>query len=265
VSVAPARALRAELVTALAFLTRLPVAAGMDMTRTGAGTYGVAGALVGALAALPLLAIGARAPLVGAALSVAVVAAVTGAIHLDGLADTADALAAPDAEAAERARRDPRIGAAGAAAVTLTIVIEVALLAALVERAGALVAALGCIVAAATSRAAAPMAARASRLPWARALQGTPAPSTHGRLGAWFIRSVSSGEATAALLSAAAIAASAALVAPAALAGFAIGSVAALAVAGWLLRVRGGLDGDGFGFIVEGTFAATLLGVLVWL
>ena len=44
--------------------------------------------------------------------ALAIVAILSGGLHLDGLADTSDALAAP-AGAADRARTDPRAGTAG--------------------------------------------------------------------------------------------------------------------------------------------------------
>ena len=56
-------------------------------------------------------------------------AAVSGGLHLDGLADTADALVAPDAYAAERAREDPSVGPGGAVALLVVLGAEVAALA----------------------------------------------------------------------------------------------------------------------------------------
>jgi len=50
-----------------------------------------------------------------------VVEVATGFLHLDGLADTADALAAPDPTRAEAARKDPRIGSAGAGAIVIVL------------------------------------------------------------------------------------------------------------------------------------------------
>ncbi|MDI6894754.1 MAG: adenosylcobinamide-GDP ribazoletransferase [Bacillota bacterium] len=67
-----------------------------------------------------------------AALLVALAWALTGGIHLDGVADTADGLAsrAPAARALE-IMRDPRVGAVGAAAAFLTVLLKYASLAAL--------------------------------------------------------------------------------------------------------------------------------------
>ena len=64
-----------------------------------------------------------------AVFAIAILALSTGALHLDGLADTADALAASDPTTAERARRDPAVGAAGAAAVVLVLMLDAAALA----------------------------------------------------------------------------------------------------------------------------------------
>ena len=77
-------------------------------------------------------------PLLTGALGVALLALLTGGLHLDGLADTADALGAgvkPD-PAARRAKmlevmRDPRVGAHGATAVALVVLIKASALGAL--------------------------------------------------------------------------------------------------------------------------------------
>ena len=103
----------AEVRAAAGFLTRLPVGGVSD--RVGAAAFGVVGAGIGLLAAVPLVLLGRPVPLVAAVLAVSVIVLVTGAVHIDGLADTADALAAPSADAAERARNDPRLGSGGVA------------------------------------------------------------------------------------------------------------------------------------------------------
>jgi len=102
-----------ELVAAVTFLTRVPVASrGASRSRTGAAAFGLVGAALGLAAAVPVLVSGAAHPLPAAILSVGVVALIEDGLHLDGLADTFDALAAP-AGRAERARTDPRAGTAG--------------------------------------------------------------------------------------------------------------------------------------------------------
>src|SRR5258705_12893498 len=143
--------MRAEVLAAIAFLTRVPVRA-PPREVTGAAAFGLVGCLVGIAGAAALLLVGERAPLAAGGLAVTALAFVSGAFHLDGLADTADALAAPSPEAARRARRDPRVGAAGAAAIAVTVLVDASLLASIVASAGRLTAALACLIAAAGSR-----------------------------------------------------------------------------------------------------------------
>ncbi len=118
--------LRADLRAAFALLTRLPVPA-MSETDGGARAmwaYPLVGAAVGltggALAAiLALTGIGMGA---AAALGLAAMVLLTGALHEDGLADTADGLGPPGtAERRLEIMRDSRIGAFGAIAITLAL------------------------------------------------------------------------------------------------------------------------------------------------
>lgn len=116
---------------AVAFLTRVPIGRwvvldGADVARGGVffPVVGLGiGAAVGAVASI--------GGLVPAALAVAAGAVLTGALHLDALADTADALGATTRERALEIMRDHRIGAYGAVALVLDVVIKVAALAAL--------------------------------------------------------------------------------------------------------------------------------------
>ncbi|HET9456023.1 MAG TPA: adenosylcobinamide-GDP ribazoletransferase, partial [Candidatus Limnocylindrales bacterium] len=185
------RDVAAELLAAVAFLTRLPVPgrAAIDARRTGASGFGLVGAAVGTAGALILVAVGDRAPLAAAGLAIGAIAAVSGALHLDGLGDTVDALAAPNPGAAARARKDPAVGPAGAAAIALVLFVDVALLATLSGSAfgspvtdGPVLAALACIVAAAGSRALPCLAV----VVWRR-----PAALTGDGLGGWFAGSTS--------------------------------------------------------------------------
>jgi len=130
ISAVPARARRAPLSgprAAISLLTRIPV--GRLQPRDAADLAGAApwfplvGLVVGGVCAAVRVAAGAILPR-AAATVVALAAAVllTGALHEDGLADTADALGA----GGERARRlevlrDPRIGAFGALALALSL------------------------------------------------------------------------------------------------------------------------------------------------
>jgi adenosylcobinamide-GDP ribazoletransferase len=128
---------------AVAFLTRVPVGRvieldGVDVARgaalfpfVGLGIGAFVGALADALAA-PL-----TAPL-AAVLAVAAGAALTGALHLDGLADAADALGAPSRERALEIMRDHRIGAYGALALVFDVSVRIAAVAGLASRGDAL-------------------------------------------------------------------------------------------------------------------------------
>src|SRR5262245_48108304 len=120
---------------AVAFLTRIPVGGASFDPRTGAALFPVVGAGVGA-------AVGGTAyglarivpPLVAAGAALAVGALLTGALHLDGLADTADALGTRSREAALAIMRDHAIGSYGAVALVLDLLVKAAALAALAGR-----------------------------------------------------------------------------------------------------------------------------------
>jgi adenosylcobinamide-GDP ribazoletransferase len=122
-------------IAAFGFLTAIPlgrraaIATG-DLAR-GVLVFPLVGALVGALVALVAwLAAVPLPPLPAAALGVTAGVGLTGAMHLDGLADTADgigaALAGQDPTAA---MADPRLGTFGGAAVALDLLLKVSVLA----------------------------------------------------------------------------------------------------------------------------------------
>ena len=67
-------------------------------------------------------------------LIVAAWALATGAIHLDGLADSADALGAHDREQRLAIMRDPRLGSFGVLALVFVILLKVTLVAAVLAR-----------------------------------------------------------------------------------------------------------------------------------
>lgn len=264
-------ALRAEPRAAVALLTRLPVAtndrSGGDLdalaARTGAAAFGLVGAGLGLAAAAPVLLLGAALPLLAAVLAILVIAVASGALHLDGLADTADALAAPDLEAAERARTDPRVGAAGAVAVVGALLVDVAALAGTADLAGPVTAALGLVVAASGSRAAAVALVRLGTTAEPAAADSDTAADAG--FGAWFTARVGRWDVVAALGSAAvaALALAAFGSVPAAVAAVA-GAVAGIGLAAGVVRVRGRLDGDGLGAGVELVFAAILVAIALW-
>ena len=241
----------AEVRAAAGFLTRLPV--GAVGNRVGAGAFGLVGAGIGLLAGVPLVVLGGVVPLIAAVLAIAVVVVVSGGVHLDGLADTADALAAPSPEA-ERARTDPRLGSGGVAAIALDVGLAVATLTTLAAR-DAVLAAAAVVIAATVSRSAAPVAA----LAWTRVGGEVPRGA-----GAWFVERVGRASFVAVFVTTLVVVAVAS-----ALAGFAIavgtawGAAAGAALAVWVVARRGQLDGDGYGAVIELTFLAVLTGIAV--
>ena len=239
-----------DFVAALGFLTRVPVRAD---ARTGAAAFGLVGALIGIAACWPLAVFSFGQPLVAAVLSVATLALVSGALHLDGLADTADALAARDTEAAERARRDPSAGPAGVVAISLVLAVDVAALAALVQVAGALTAALCVIASCAVSRAAAVIGAVLGRR------------RTRPGLARWFVDGTTATAVIVATGTAVIIGVVGALLSSdlGPLIAAVVGLVAAPAIGIGLSRLRAGLDGDVLGAVVESTFAIALLSAIV--
>jgi len=252
---------------AVGFLTRLPVGevAVANPERTGAAAFALVGAAMGAVGAIALLVLGDRAPLAAGGIAVGAMAVVSGALHLDGLADTADALAAPNAAASNRARKDPAAGPAGVAAIAIVLVIDVGLLATLAGGAavgpvvaGPVLAALACIVAAAGSRALPVLAV-------VLASPGGTSSGAHDGLGTWFAAHAGWWAALLAAVSAVAVALAASVASgrPAfvlsAIGGIAIGVL----LAGWLAILREGLDGDALGALVEVGFAAILLVIVV--
>jgi adenosylcobinamide-GDP ribazoletransferase len=165
---------------AVSFLTRVPVGRLIDLDGTdvarGAVAFPLVGAGVGALSGgLALVAEQLLPSLVAAALALAAAALVTGAMHLDALADTADALGASTREDALAIMRDSRIGSFGAVALALDLLVKVGCVAALIDRGHVLPA---LVAAGALSRAVSPPLA--SLLPYPRA-EGGPGSVLTGR------------------------------------------------------------------------------------
>ena len=140
------RALFDDLITALMLLTRLPLPARLarqeapELTRS-VWAYPLVGTLVGLIGGgVLLLAGGLGVPhAVAAALALAATILATGAFHEDGLADVADGLGGGHDKAAKLAiMRDSRVGAYGAVAVVVTILVRWAALASLEPAAAAL-------------------------------------------------------------------------------------------------------------------------------
>jgi len=154
-------------IAALAFLT--PLGRAREPDRTTFDWFPLVGALLGA--AVGLVWWGAHEvwpPLVAATLAVAADVALTGALHVDGLADTADGVL-PHLDRSRRldVMAEPDVGAFGVTAVVLTLGLRVAVLASL-KPDPVLVAALWC-----TSRTVMAVAARS--VPYARAEGGLAA------------------------------------------------------------------------------------------
>ncbi|MGC4952388.1 adenosylcobinamide-GDP ribazoletransferase [Actinomadura citrea] len=239
---------------AVTLLTVVPLGTGRvdrDAARSAMLLAPAAGLIPGGAAALVLLAGGplGLSGLLAAALAVAAAAAVTRALHLDGLADLADGLGSgrPAAEALAIMKRSD-IGPFGVVTLLLTLLIQVAALAAAPHPA------LAALVASVTGRLALAWACR------------TGVPSARpGGLGALVAGTVPTR---------AALAATAAVLAAATAAGLAVGGhggalhgaaavAAGLAAAQLTLRraVRrlGGVTGDVFGALVEVAATAALI------
>jgi adenosylcobinamide-GDP ribazoletransferase len=126
----------AALLLALRFLTRLPVGGGVFTPARMADATGylpAAGMLIGLFAAAVFLAAHrVFPPVVALLLATAATSLLTGALHEDGLADTADGIGGgATRERALEIMRDGRIGAYGALALLLTLALSVAALAAM--------------------------------------------------------------------------------------------------------------------------------------
>ena len=118
---------------AVSFLTVIPVANadGGAGTRLGRAYFPIIGAALGLVAGVVVVAVDAMAtPILGAAAGVATLCVLTGAIHLDGLGDSADGLLTRgDSARRLEVMRDPRLGSYGVVAVVVVLLLETAALA----------------------------------------------------------------------------------------------------------------------------------------
>jgi adenosylcobinamide-GDP ribazoletransferase len=235
-------------VAAVTFLTAVPIGRrtavdGRDL-RGGLVLFPAVGALVGALmAVVAWVAALALPPFPAAALSVAAGVFVTAAMHLDGLADTADGLgAALRGGDPSTAMHDPRLGVSGGAATALDLLLKVSVLSALVAGPRFPVEA---IAAGALGRAAA--IALMTALPYAGPGSGTGGWTRDMALGPCLI-----GVASASVLGVLTIG-------PAFGAMAAAGLVVSAIVGRWSRRHLGGVTGDTLGAAAEltETFALT--------
>ncbi|KOY59377.1 MULTISPECIES: adenosylcobinamide-GDP ribazoletransferase [unclassified Streptomyces] len=223
--------------------------------RTGMACAPLAGLVVGLLAAVPgvLLLLLGGGPLLAAAVTVAVPAALTRALHLDGLADTADGLgSAKPAETALRIMKQSDIGPFGVVALLLVLMAQAGALADLYAESW-FHGALATVIAAVTARLAMTMAAR----------DGVPPARPEG-LGAAVAGVLPKGSAIGIAALVAVLAGAAALpVGPGAAVQCAAAVLIALAAAEHLLRrcVRrfDGVTGDVFGALAEVSATTALI------
>lgn len=124
---------------ALSLLTRIPVPplpslSDQDFGRSSLA-YPLVGLLIGIILGLPVWLLPQADPLVLAAIVTALWAAITGGLHLDGVADGADAWLGGlgDLEKTHRILKDPLVGAAGAIALVIVLLLKFAALTVLIK------------------------------------------------------------------------------------------------------------------------------------
>ncbi|HWC08914.1 MAG TPA: adenosylcobinamide-GDP ribazoletransferase [Solirubrobacterales bacterium] len=160
-----------SIAVATGFLTRLPVGrrtVTADAMLRAAPLFPLVGAAIGALVGATALGLAELLPAsIAGALAVGLELVLTGALHLDGLADSADGLAGRRPGDALAVMRDHALGTYGGAALALDLLLKAAALGALAD-AGSLVP----VVAALALSRAAPLPLAAA-LPYARPGEGT--------------------------------------------------------------------------------------------
>lgn len=238
-------------VAAVTFLTAVPVGrstlADREGLRDGTVLFPAVGAAVGAaIGAIAWTAAFVLPPLPAAVLGVGAGVLLTGALHLDGLADTADGAGASLSGAdPSAAMHDPRLGVFGGAALVLDLALRISVLSALVAGPRFPLAA---IAAGALGRAAS--VALLATTPYAGGADGT---------GAW-TRGVGLGRG----LASAALAVTIGLVAVGPALGAMVIAVAAVAglIRRWSRRHLGGMTGDTLGATAELSETAALVTAL---
>lgn len=216
---------------AVQFLTRLPtprIASDEADFAASIRWFPAVGLLIGAIVAGGGWAGSRIDPWTGALIALVLWVLVTGALHLDGLADIADGCGAAhgDRNRLLAAMADPHVGSFGVVAIVLQCLAKLVLLHALIAQ--------GIFVPLILI----PFAARIGPLAWARWL-----PALHAGLGARFAHAVSIGSLIGwlFLLAAGAVVVPALLIAPLLIAAWAF----------WLRRAIGGISGDGHGAGIE--------------
>src|SRR5437870_156761 len=213
------------LAAAVAFLTRIPAGERSFDVGAGAALFPVAGAAVGAAVGGAAYGLAQVVPsLAATGIALALGALLTGALHLDGLADTADALGARSRERALAIMRDHAIGTYGAGALVLDVVVKTAALAALAGRSRVVLEAL-----------AAGALSRATPVVLGLAL---PSVRTDGAGAVFRVGRVDAGVA---------VVLAAALAVPAGLLLIAVAAVVTLLLGAWFRRWLGGRTGDTLG------------------
>lgn len=234
------------LLIAIQFLTRLPTPrlAAVSSAEFAASMrwFPAVGLLVGAIVAAAAWGGGRLDGWSGALLALLLWVGVTGALHLDGLGDIADARGAAhkDRDRMIAALSDPHVGSFAVVAIVLQLVAKLVLLHALIEAQAFLAIAL------------VPFAARTGPLVWSRWL-----PDLHAGLGSRFRGGVRIGDLLlwGTLLAAASCWSPALLATPLFLLGW----------GWWLRRAIGGVSGDGHGAGIEVTESLSLFAALLWL
>ena len=236
---------------AVAFLTIVPIGRRVDLdgedVARGSVFFPLVGAAIGGAVGLSALALDDVVPaLVAAALAVALEAIVTGAIHIDAVADVADGLGGGTRERALAIMRDPRVGTFGAVAVVLDLLVKVAAVLAVLELEQPVLV----LVAGWAVGRSAPLAL-ASVLPYARADSGSG-------------RTLTDGAGAARLLIGLALAVAIAVAAAGERSlGILAAAVVSVLVVGLVARVRfGGVTGDVLGAAVEVTTTLGLVGAV---
>lgn len=234
------------LLVALQFLTRLPgprLTVSAEDFVASMRWFPAVGLVVGGIVAAGALA-GARIDgWTGALAALLLWVGVTGALHLDGLGDIADAAGAAhkgmDRAALLQVLADPHVGSFGVTVIACQLAAKLVLLHGLIESGAILPLAL------------VPAAARIGPLLWTRSL-----PPLHAGLGARFRGSVGW---TGIALWVGAVAGAALLVAPVLIAALLLLPLWGL----WLHRRIGGISGDGHGAGIEIVESGALLALLI--
>ncbi|MBV6815395.1 adenosylcobinamide-GDP ribazoletransferase [Xanthomonas campestris pv. passiflorae] len=239
------------LLAAIGFLTRIPVPARV-FTRAGTQArslcwYPLVGVLLGGVVCGLAWCLREVAPLLGAALLLSAWVWLTGALHLDGLADTTDAWVGGMGERARTLAimKDPTSGPMAVTAVVLVLLLKCAALASLLAQAP-------------TTLWLAPLLARSAlvaaflSMPYVRAGGLGSALLVAPRAGLWLALSAGTAVCSVAGLATAALCV----------------GIAALVFALWrraCLQRLGGMTGDTCGALVELTETAVLVSLAVWL